>query len=80
MTHDQAPIKNEESGTALVIGAGGGIGRAVVRRLTNRGFAVVGIGREESRMRECPEITDRRICDASNIDDVDSIVGDLVAG
>lgn len=79
MTHDQAPIKNEESGTALVVGAGGGIGRVVVRRLADRGFAIVGVGREESRMRECPEIAERRVCDASNIDDIDSIVGELVA-
>ena len=39
----------------------------------------VGAGREESRMRECPEISECHVCDASDIDAVESLVGGLVA-
>ncbi len=66
-----------DEGTILVVGAGGGIGRAVVRRLTTRGFAVVGVGRDSSRLDECPELADRRVCDAADLEAFDAIVKDV---
>ena len=72
------PRKTDE-GTVLVVGAGGGIGQAVVRRLVARGFAVVGAGRDSSRLDACSELTDRRVCDAADIDALDALVGELHA-
>lgn len=72
------PTKTEEA-TILVVGAAGGIGRAVVRRLASRGFAVVGAGRDSSRLEACPELTDRRVCDAADLEALDAIVGELHA-
>ncbi|ASI98197.1 SDR family NAD(P)-dependent oxidoreductase [Thermococcus celer] len=41
--------------TALVTGATGGIGRPLVRRLTERNYIVVGVGRSEEKLRELRE-------------------------
>ena len=68
-----------EPATALVVGASGGMGRSVVRRMAARGFEVVGIGRDRDRLEEVEALTDRHICDATSPDALDEIVGSLVA-
>ena len=67
-----------EPATALVVGAGGGIGRSVVRRMTARGFEVVGIGRDQSRLDEVEALVERRVCDAASPDALDEVVASLV--
>lgn len=59
---------------ALVVGAGGGIGREVVRRLASSGFAVHGAGRSIDRMAELDQLVTRHCCDARD----PAAVGDLV--
>ena len=73
----QAESRSPENGTAIVVGAGGGIGRSVVRRLASRGFEVVGIGRDESRLQQVPELDESRVCDATDLQAFDAIVGEL---
>lgn len=63
--------------TVLVIGAGGGMGRALVRRLSSSGFDVVGAGRDTDRLAACEGLVDRRLCDAREINQVDDLVGEL---
>ncbi|MFM6932637.1 MAG: SDR family NAD(P)-dependent oxidoreductase, partial [Novosphingobium sp.] len=36
--------------TAIVTGAAGGIGEAIVRKLGERGYAVLGTGRNEAKL------------------------------
>ncbi|MBC03129.1 MAG: hypothetical protein CMJ34_07480 [Phycisphaerae bacterium] len=64
--------------TALVVGAGGGIGRSVVRRLSGRGFAMVGIGRNQDRLNEVEGLDERRVCDATSFEDLDEVVRSIV--
>lgn len=64
----------------MVVGAGGGIGRSVVRRLAARGFEVVGVGRDEARLRDVPGIDEHRVCDATDLAALDAIAGELASG
>lgn len=61
----------------LVIGAGGGMGRALVRTLAAGGFDVVGGGRDQGRLDACEGLAERHVCDARDLDAVDALVGDL---
>ena len=87
--HDLSPPKGitlmthihdtpDSTGTAVVVGAGGGIGRSVVRRLSTRGFEVVGIGRNQASLEETQGLHDRHLCDASSPDDLDEVIRSLV--
>lgn len=81
MAHDNDPCDPEvspaEPARVLVIGAGGGMGRGLVRRLHAAGFEVVGAGRDESRLADCPGLAESRICDARDLEQVDALVADL---
>ena len=63
----------------LVIGAGGGIGREVVRRLVATGFSVHGAGRTLDRLQEVEGLVGRHVCDARDVSAVGELVGDLCA-
>ena len=58
---------------ALVTGAAGGIGTAVVKELTNRGMRVVGLDRD---VRDLPEVIE---CDVTDSDSVATAVARAAA-
>ncbi len=74
---DNATPTASEPTRVLVIGAGGGMGRALVRTLVAGGFEVVGAGRDVARLDACDGLADRRVCDARDLDAVDGLVADL---
>ena len=63
--------------TILVTGAGGGIGRAVTKRLTEAGFAVIGLDRAEVSL-PAPSFTFVR-CDITDPDSVRAAYGAVSA-
>ncbi len=67
----------EAKRSVLVIGAGGGIGLQVVRRLRAAGFTVHGAGRSIERLDEIEDLADRHACDARDVDAVADLVGQL---
>jgi len=69
----------KDSASALVIGAGGGIGREVVRRLTAKGFEVHGVGRTLDRLDEVEGLATRHACDARDVDAICELTGELAA-
>jgi len=78
--HPDPPAPNAtEPSRILVIGAGGGMGRALVRTLVAGGFEVVGAGRDADRLEACDGLSARHVVDARDLDAVDALVGGLVA-
>ena len=69
----------EAGGSVLVVGAGGGIGLQVVRRLAAGGFTVHGAGRSSDRLEDVDGLAGRHACDARDIDAVAGLVGELSA-
>ncbi len=83
MVHQQRPDNlvpsPAEPTRVLVIGAGGGMGRALVRTLASAGFDVAGAGRDAGRLDACDGLTSRHVCDARDLDAVDALVGTLAS-
>lgn len=78
LDHEGTPA-NSGPATAIVVGAGGGIGRDVVRRLASRGFEIVGVGRDASRLEAVDGVADRRVRDASDPDSFDELVAEVAS-
>jgi NAD(P)-dependent dehydrogenase (short-subunit alcohol dehydrogenase family) len=51
---------------AIVVGAGGEVGRVTVRKLTADGFTVVGVDRNEARLKELPDGIGYEVGDATD--------------
>jgi len=51
---------------AIVAGAGGELGRAVVERLVSSGYGVTAVDRNEEKLGELPKIVHREVADAAN--------------
>lgn len=75
---EAAPL-SEAAARVLVVGAGGGIGRALVHRLAASGHEIVGAGRDAERLESTAGLSARRICDARDLEAVDDLVGELAA-
>lgn len=66
---------------AIIIGAGGGIGRALVDRLSGSGWRLVAAGRSGPRLEELPEaaVVARHALDARRVADVRALFEDTAA-
>jgi len=68
--------------TVLVVGAAGGVGGALVCRLLERGYRVVGTVLDESERAAvsaaCPEVSDLETMDLSSADSIRDILGGLL--
>ena len=53
---------------AIVIGAGGELGRATAEALAGAGYTVVGADRNEQRLKELPDSMRREVGDATDPD------------
>jgi 3-oxoacyl-[acyl-carrier protein] reductase len=65
----------------LVVGAGGTIGRATVRRLASAGAELVLAGRTEAPLKELADevgVDDVQVLDATDLDAVGSVIADVV--
>ena len=62
----------------LVVGAGGGIGRALVERLIARGFGVIGAARDVDALGSVEGLESRHALDARDPDATEALVGQLV--
>lgn len=70
--------------TAIVTGAGSGIGHAAARLLLNRGWRVIGVDKSESALttarNELAGLFETQCCDIDNSDDVRAAFGRLLTG
>ena len=73
--------------TAVVTGAGSGVGRALAIRLLKQGWRVALVGRRAAPLNEtialAGEVGDRALvcpCDVAKVDDVDAMVRQVLAG
>lgn len=74
---------SEQMKTALVTGAGSGVGRAVALALAQDGYRVIGTGRSESTLKETAELDQSgrfswRIQDVANAEQTDKLVASLL--
>lgn len=68
------------SGTILLVGGSGGIGRALCRRLVARGLSVEATGRDEGRLGELADeldITTHVLADAADFGALDDLVSEV---
>ena len=69
---------SEQSRVYILIGGGGGIGRSVAQRLSDRGDRVVLAGRTESRLNDAAgdlgDSVPTEVCDATDFEAVDALV------
>ena len=64
---------------AIVIGAGGELGRATAEALAGAGYTVVGADRSEQRLKELPDSMRREVGDATDPDTAKSLIDRIVA-
>ncbi len=77
MTDQTHPDPTSPIDRVLVVGAGGGIGRALVDRLVARGTTVVGAARDVDALDDVAGLESRHRLDARDPDATEALVGDL---
>ncbi len=77
MNDRSSPNSSSAGHRILVVGAGGGIGRALVERLVARGASVVGAARDADALDSAPGLDSRHHLDARDPDATESLVGRL---